>query len=116
MKQKIEEKLKKNMKSIMIFVFFISLAFVRFMVSKYGEDSRTIIAGAGLLIAILGFIYTIYIRKYLAAIVVFSMILPCIIIAIGMYINNDIISVIGFVLIPILVPLTGKIVNNHIEK
>ena len=56
MKQKIEEKLKKNMKSIMIFVFFISLAFVRFMVSKYGEDSRTIIMSAGLLIAIFAFL------------------------------------------------------------
>ena len=44
------------------------------------------------------------------------MILPCIIMAMGTYLNNDIVSIIGFALLFVLIPLAAKIVNNHNKK
>ncbi|AOR23452.1 hypothetical protein [Clostridium taeniosporum] len=91
----------------------IAIIFTRYIVSKYGENSRIIIVTVALCISIIGLIGIIYSKKYLAILWALAIAIPSIVMAIGIYLDNIYISSVGFLLIFILIPIMIKYKNEE---
>ncbi|AJA46854.1 hypothetical protein CPAST_c07540 [Clostridium pasteurianum DSM 525 = ATCC 6013] len=111
--RKIGEKLKKSMIPLSISLIFISMAFNRFIVSRYGRDATIIIMGLGVLIAVVATLGILYKKEYVVGLVTLLAMLPFIVMVIGEYFHNDIVSTIGFISIFIALPIITKFINNY---
>lgn len=101
--------MKKIMPALGGIFTLMSIIFTRYIVSKYGENSRIIIMAVSVGISIISFIGIVYSKKYLAALWVLLMLIPLVVMTIGIYLDNIYISSIGFLLIFILIPIMIKI-------
>lgn len=101
--------MKKIMPALGAIFTLMSIVFTRYIVSKYGENSRVIIIGVAVGISIIGFIGIIISRRYLAALWISLILIPSVIMAIGIYLDNTYISSTGLLLLFILIPIMIKI-------
>ena len=104
--------MKKNISYLGFCGIVIGLVISRFVVDKYGANTRIIIMFVALMISIFSVIGIIYKRKYLGALYMLSIVVPLLIMTIGMYLENVLIGLIGlgslFILIPIMVKVLPK--------
>ncbi|MDF2885470.1 MAG: hypothetical protein K0R54_6044 [Clostridiaceae bacterium] len=102
--RKIGEKLKKSMIPLSISLIFISMA---------GRDATIIIMGLGVLIAVIATLGILYKKEYVVGLATLLAMLPFIVMVIGEYFHNDIVSTIGFISIFIALPIITKFINDY---
>lgn len=100
---------KKVMPTLGAILVLIVIIFTRYVVFKYGEGSRLIIITFALIVSVVGLVGIVYTKNYLAILGALMMILPLVVMAIGIYIDNIYISAIGLLLIFILIPMMIKV-------
>ena len=106
--------MKNDMKYIMGFTVLLAMGLSRFMVSKYGANSRVIISLIALIISMAGFIAILCVKQYMAAVATFFMfILPGAIMFMGIYLDNMLLAVSGLALIFIIIPIGIKVLNKY---
>ncbi|MBM7868547.1 UDP-N-acetylmuramyl pentapeptide phosphotransferase/UDP-N-acetylglucosamine-1-phosphate transferase [Clostridium pascui] len=91
--------MKKIMPVLGAIFTLMSIVFTRYIVSKYGENSRIIIMAVAVGISIIGFIGIILSKKYLAALWVSLILIPLVVMTIGIYLDNIYIFYRGFIII-----------------
>jgi hypothetical protein len=105
--------MKKNMPWVSAILAVISVFFSKYIVSKYGEDSRVIMITVVLVAAVVVVIGIIFTKKYLATFIVSMMMMPVVVGAIGIYIDNLYICAAGILLIFIIAPIMLKVINKR---
>jgi len=105
--------MKKNMPWVGAILAVISVLFSKYMVSKYGEDTRAIMITVVLVAAVAVVIGIICTKKYLVAFIVSMMMIPVVVGAIGIYIDNLYICAAGILLIFIIAPIMLKVINKR---
>jgi len=105
--------LKKKVAFLGVLVVLLTIRFSRVMVGKYGENVRIKIMVAALVISVLALVGIIYKKKYLAALISLSLILPLVVMTIGMYLDNIYLGAFGFGLMFILIPIMIKILPKY---
>lgn len=108
--------MKKVKPYLGIFGVLFGIVLSRFMVDKYGEDSRILMMFGLSLVALVLVLIIVYKRKYFEALLMLFIILPVIVMTIGMYIDNIYFASVGFVLIFIIAPIMVKIASKKKDK
>ena len=108
--------MKDKMKYIGIVGVLIGFIMSRILTSRYGNDGRVILASIAFIVLVISFIIIIVMKKYKLALLLLFIVFPCIVVFLGIIVDNVYIVGVGLILISIAIPIMIKIIPKLKDK
>ncbi len=108
--------MKDKMKYVGIVGVFLGIFMNRILTARYGNSGSIILASIALTLVVTSMIIIVIMKKFLAALMLFPIVLPGIFMIIGIIINNIYIIGVGLILIIVAIPITIKIAPKLKDK
>jgi len=108
--------MKDKMKYIGIVGVFIGFIMSRILTSRYGNDGRVILASIAFIIIVISVISLVIMKKYIIVLLALSIVFPCIVVFLGIIVDNVYIVGVGLILISIAIPIMIKIIPRVKDK
>ncbi len=104
--------MRKSLSGICILLVFLGMSLNRVLTTEYGNKGGIIISGIAVIAILLAEISLLLSKKYFAAVIMLTIVIPAIVMFIGIYLDDLLTMAIGFGSIFIIMPKVTKKMKN----